>query len=351
MRSRGVQITDIALLIVAADDGLKPQTIESIDNIISKKIPYIVVINKIDKSNINILKIKEELAAYNIVDKELGGDARIVEISALHNKNVDQLLCQICKLSLSRNLKADISKHAEGLILETYLNKKRGIIANLVIQNGILKVGDYIVSGKIYGRVKNLLNYSDTFIKQAEPSSIVQVLGFSSMPIAGTFFQVVVNEKTAKLHISNNIINNNISSNPLDLLNTRVTLDINDTNNKVKQLNLIIRTDTQGSLEAILNTFAQIPQQKVQINVLNASSGNISNNDIDLANTSNALILGFNIGISSNIKERSKKYKIMIQDFNIIYNLLNYVKENMLNLIEPEFDKVFSRKCNCTNSF
>ena len=341
MRFRGIQITDIALLIVAADDGLKPQTIESINHITSKKIPYIVVINKIDKSNINILKIKEELAQYNIVDKELGGDANILEISALKNQNIDKLLSQICELSLLQDLKGNTDKLADGLILEAYLNKKRGIVANLVIKNGILTIGDYIVSGRIYGRVKNILNYSDEFIKQSGPSSIVEVLGFSKMPIAGTFFQVVLTEKEAKLCIANNITNENISYRPLDLLNTRITLDTSDQDSQAKQLNLIIKTDTQGSLEAILNMFSQIPQQKVQLNVLNASAGNISNNDINLAQTSNALVLGFNIKMSLNIQDRSKKFRVSIEGFNIIYNLLNYVKENMLNLIDPEFDQVF----------
>lgn len=341
MRSRGVQITDIALLIVAADDGLKPQTIESIHHITSKKIPYIVVINKIDKSNINILQIKEELAQYNIIDKEWGGNANILEISALKNQNIDKLLSQICELSLLQDFKANTNKLADGLILEAYLNKKRGIVANLVIKNGILTIGDYIVSGRIYGRVKSIINYSDAFIKQTGPSSIVEVLGFSNMPVAGTFFQVVLNEKEAKSYIANNIANKNISYSSLDLLNTRITLDTNDQTSQAKQLNLIIKTDTQGSIEAILNMFSQIPQQKVQLNVLNASSGNISNNDIDLARTSNALVLGFNIKISSSIQDRSKKIRVVIENFNIIYNLLNYVKDNMLNLIDPEFDKMF----------
>lgn len=341
MRSRGVQITDIALLIVAADDGLKPQTIESINHIFAKQLPYIVVINKIDKSDINILKIKEELAQYNILDKEWGGDACIIEVSALLNQNIDKLLSKLCELSISQALKANINKLAEGLILETYLKKQTGIVANLVIQSGILKVGDYIVSGGIYGRIKNLLNYSNQSIKQAHPSSIVQVLGFSSMPIAGNSFEVVANEKIARVCTLHNINKENTVFSSLDLLNRRVTLDTNDTTHKLKQLNLILRTDTQGSLEAILNAFARIPQSKVQLNVLNASSGNISNNDIDLAHTSNALILSFNMSISGSIKQKSKKLEVLIQDFNIIYDLLSYVQDSMLYLIEPEFDKVF----------
>lgn len=341
MRSRGVQITDIALLIVAADDGLKPQTIESINHITLKHLPYIVVINKIDKTNTNTTKIKEELATYNIVDKEWGGDACILEISALYNQNIDKLLSQICELSLSQDLKANIDQPAEGLVLETYLNKQTGIVANLVVKNGILKVGDYIVSGNIYGKVKNLLNYCNQSIKQAKPSSIVQVLGFSSMPVAGNSFKVVENEKIAKTYTSNLLVEENTFANSLDLLNTRVTLDTNDKSYQLKQLNLIVRTDTQGSLEAIVNAFSRIPQNKVQLNVLNASSGNISNNDIDLANTSHALVLSFNVDISVNIKEKSNKFKVLTKNFNIIYDLLNYVQDKMLDLIEPEFDKVF----------
>lgn len=343
MRSRGAQITDIALLVVAADDGLQPQTIESINHILSRNLPYIVIINKIDKNNTNTLKIKEELALYNIMDKHWGGDAIILEVSALHNKNIDILLSAICEMSIAQNLQADMSKLAVGIILETYLSKNKGIVANVVVKNGILKLGDYIVAGTRYCKVKNLFNYANQSIKQASPSSIVQVLGFSDMPIAGTFFENFTIEKDAKIKVSanTNMGKQEIFDNSLNLLNRRVTLDICENNSKVKQLNLILKTDTQGSVEAILHAFSQISQDKVQLNVLIASSGNISNNDCDLAHASNALILGFNINIRPNIIQRIKKFKIEVNTFNIIYDLLDYIKDEMMSLIEPEFEKVF----------
>jgi len=343
MRVRGIKITDIALLIVAADDGLKTQTIECINSILSNNLPYIVVINKIDKPKIDIQKLKEQLAIYGIVDKQWGGEALIVEISALYNQNLDILLSSICEMYESLNLRAKIEQNAEGIVLEASIDSKKGVIANLVIQNGTLKIGDYCIIENMYCKVKSLTNCSGFFISNALPSSIVQMLGFSSTPSAGSRFHCVSTEKEAKLYILQNFNHDNLYDDKLQnsLLNSRITFYNNSQNINVKNINLILKADTQGSIEAILNAFYQISQQKVQLNVLVASAGNFTNSDFDLAKTSNAIILGFNIPISSKMDQLIKKSNILVRTFNIIYDLLDFTKEQMLNLIDPEYEPVF----------
>lgn len=339
MRLRGAKITDLALLVVAADDGLRSQTIEAINYILSLKLPYIVIINKIDKNNSNILNIKEQLAKYNICSEEWGGDANIIEVSALKGQNIDILLSRICLFSDNQNLNADPEQLAEGTILEAYLDQKQGIISNVIVQNGTLKIGDFITAGNIYGKVKNLIKANNIKVKEVEPSSIVQVLGLSEIPSSGIFFQVVHTEKEAKQLINNFIYNTQHSnSQNLNLLNKRVTLD---NQNSLKELKLIIKTDTQGSLEAIIYSLSKISQQKVQINIISAESGNISNNDIELALATNSLIIAFNLNISSNIFNLIKQNNLNVNTFNIIYDLLDYITNYMLSLVDTEYDYVF----------
>lgn len=335
MRLRSAEVTDLAILLVAADDGLKPQTIEAINHIMSRKIPYIVAINKIDKDNIDLVKIKEQLIQYNIIDKEWGGDSTIIAISALKDINIDSLLSSICELSQLQGFKANPEAFAEGTVIEGNLDKKIGPIATVVIKNGTLKIGDIIISGNMYGKVKLIVNPNKIKINQAGPSSIVQVLGFSSVPQAGLKFYCLDDEKEAKQLIAAKF---NDSYSFSRLLNTRITLDTTSTS--FKQVNLILKTDTQGSIEAIINSFSQISQEKVQINIISSSLGSISDKDLDLAITSNSIILGFNITTSNNINVSADKLNIQIKTFDVIYNLLDYIKQYMLHLVDPEYDKV-----------
>nr|YP_009295673.1 translation initiation factor IF-2 [Mastocarpus papillatus]AOL58157.1 translation initiation factor IF-2 [Mastocarpus papillatus] len=339
MRLRGAQVADIVILLVAADDGLKTQTIETINYITNRQIPYVVAINKIDKQNIDLNKIKEQLATYNIVDSQWGGNSTIIEISALTGKNIDLLLSEICKLSEKLALKADNNTLAEGTILEAYLNKKTGPIANLVIQNGKLKVGDIIVSGSIYGKIKVITNSFGKRVNNVQASSIVNVMGFSFIPQAGLPFQVVQDEKNARELIKANAKISNVYS-ISKALNTRITLGNSNNKSNLKQINLILKTDTQGSIEAIINSFSQMPQEKVQINILSATLGPISDKDINLAATSQSIILGFNIQASSNSYKMAEKLGIIIKYFDVIYTLLDYIKKYMLSLVDPEYDKL-----------
>nr|YP_010986387.1 translation initiation factor IF-2 [Pachymeniopsis lanceolata]WOL37305.1 translation initiation factor IF-2 [Pachymeniopsis lanceolata] len=338
MRLRGAQVTDIVLLVVAADDGLKPQTIESIKYIKSHDLPCIVAINKIDKNGTNVFKVKEELAQHNILGEDWGGDIPIIEISALLGKNIDILLSNICLLSELQELKANPFQLAQGTILEAHLDKNKGPVANIIVQNGTLKVGNIIISHNVYGKVKAIINSLNVKVDHAEPSSIVELWGFSNVPQAGVAFSVVNTEKEAKQLINKNRkTNDNYSI--YKSLNSRVTLDTYNKMANLQQLNLIIKADTQGSIEAIINAFSQISQEKVQINIISASSGNISGTDIDLAMTSNSLMIAFNSSIPLQLVSTAEKLNIVLRSFSIIYDLLDYIKSYMLDLIEPEYEK------------
>nr|YP_010485038.1 translation initiation factor 2 [Hypnea cervicornis]UVW80732.1 translation initiation factor 2 [Hypnea cervicornis] len=339
MRSRGAEITDIALLVVAADDGLKQQTVESIDYILKRKIPYIVVINKIDKIDLNINNIKQQLTEYNIIDKEWGGDSIIVEVSALKSLNLDLLLSSICNLAKKQNFQANPLSYAQGNVLDSYLDKKTGTVVTLVIKNGTLKIGDIIVSGNLYGRVKNMVSSNGTKLSTALPSAVVDVWGFSINPKAGWKFHVVSDEKSAKSIVNQNQELYKDKFSISNILNTRVTFNNYKEEKNVKIINVILKVDTQGSIEAIINSFANISQKKVQINIISTNCGFISSNDLELAVTSKSIILGFNVGISSSLKQKVKKLGIIVALFDIIYDLLDYMQNYMLNFVDPEFNQ------------
>nr|YP_009293628.1 translation initiation factor 2 [Rhodymenia pseudopalmata]AOM64310.1 translation initiation factor 2 [Rhodymenia pseudopalmata] len=341
MRSRGARVTDVALLVVAADDGLKPQAIEAISHIRSNHLPCIVAINKIDKKHANVLKIREELAKYDLLDVSRGGSTPIVEISALKMLNIDILLSNICQFSKAHCFKADAKKLAQGTILEAYLDKTKGPIANILVQDGTLFVGNIISSSSAYGRVKALIDHKGLKVNSAKPSSIIQVWGFSSVPQAGSEFKVLKNEKEAK-QVLNRSAHLQKKDNFFKSLNTRIGLDFYDKNIEVciKQINLIIKTDTQGSIEALVHSFSQIPQDKVQLNILSANSGSVTGTDIDLALTSGSMIVAFNVNISIGIHNIIKKSGVDFHNFTIIYDLLDFIRSYMLNLVEPEYDQV-----------
>nr|QCI06099.1 Translation initiation factor 2 [Dicranema revolutum] len=338
MRSRGAKVTDLAILVVAADDGLQPQTIEAINYILHLQIPYVVAINKVDKPDINIKYIKQQLHEYNIGNIQPEKNDEIIEVSALKNLNIKTLLHTLCNLSKKNNLQANINSLAEGTILEANLNKRIGIVAHLVVQDGTLKIGDIVVAGHIYGRVKSIRNHYNAKVNKAGPSSIITMLGFSSIPEAGLRFKVVLNEKDAK-HITNKYSDNNTFSSSQNILNTRITLDSYNTNSKPKLVNVVLKIDTQGSKEAIINALTQIPQGKVQINILAANFGEVSNKDIKLAITSKSIILGFNTSIHSGLINLVNNSGVKIKLFNIIYDLLDYIKEYMLSLVNLEYSK------------
>jgi translation initiation factor IF-2 len=343
MRIRCAQVTDICILVIAADDSLQPQSIEAIKYIQSNHIPFIVVINKIDKSNVNILKVKEDLTQYNIISKDWGGDTPMVEVSALTNTNIDLLLDTIIKLAELQELKANTLTNARGSILDAYLDKSKGPVATILIKNGTLKIGNFIIVDNFIAKIRAIFNTKQLKLDSAGPSSIVEIWGLSNIPISGSIFETTYDEKQAKKIISDTTsLNYKIISQGKNL-NNRVRLD-STKKNKLKvsneQINLILKTDTHGSIDAIIQAFTKIPQQKVQLNILSITVGKISESDLQLASISKSILVGFNITQDNNIKIMAEKLGIVICNFKVIYDLINYIQEQMLYLVKIEYQEV-----------
>jgi len=337
MRLRGAKITDIALLIISITDGVMSQTVEAINYIKQFDIACIVVVTKVDTSSQDVEFILSDLSNYDIVSENWGGDVPVVEVSAIHGKNIDMLLSKICVLSRLKNFTANVDQLAIGTIIDSYLDKKQGPIAYVLVQDGMLRVGDTVASGGIYGKVKRIIGLSDESLTFAAPSSVVQVLGFSAVPTAGLNFQGFDSDKQAKQFCLN--YSHKVSDNVYKRIsNSRVQQNYHE---HTKQLKLIIKADTQGSLEAIVDLLATIPQLKVQLSIISASFSMVTNSDISLAATTDALILAFNSSTTHDIINSIKKHNIMFRNFHNIYEFFDYVQTSMLDLVELEYEKVF----------
>ncbi len=349
MRERGANITDLVLLVVAADDGLKPQTIEAISYIQARSLPVVVAINKIDKTEADLDKVRNQLSALGITDRNIDGYSVIVGVSALNHSNIDSLLSSIIALSKSQNLKSDPSVSAEGAILESYLDKQRGPVAQLLVQNGTLAIGDVVVAGNFYGRVKAINDSLSRKVKSIESVSVASILCFTQVPSAGLFFKVVDDEKMAKA-----LVSSSTKADHFTALNSRISLD--DASPKsakkiVKQVNLIIKTAAQGSIDAIMRALSCLPQEKVQINLLLAASGEVSLKDIELAYTSNSLILAFGLHVLPTILRRAEKRGVAISLFNVIYDLIDYVESRMLQFVDIDYEKQILGSAEVKNLF
>lgn len=333
MRKRGADITDLAILVVSADDGLKPQTIEAINYIQDRSLPFVVAINKIDKVESDINRVKQQLADFNINDLTTS----IIAVSALSRDNIDSLLSSIIQLSKKQDLKSDPYAFAEGTILEAHLDRQKGPVAQLLIQNGTLRIGDIVLAGSFYGKVKAITNNLNEKIKSIEAAALADILCFADVPTAGLSFSVINNEKKAKALASSHMAYGNVTA-----LNSRISLD--DATSKcvkkiVKQVNLIIKTSTQGAIDAIVFTLTNLPQEKVQINLLLAAPGEVSWKDIELAATSNSVILAFGFNISPSIFNYAQKKAVIVCMFDVIYDLINYVESYMLDFVDLEYEK------------
>jgi len=341
MRARGVKATDIAVLVVAADDGVMPQTIEAINHAKAANVPIIVAINKIDKSNANVEKVKKDLSKYDLVSEEWGGETLMVEISALKNKGIKKLLEVISLQAEMLELKANPNIPAKGLIIETKLDKKRGIIGSVLIQDGSLKVGKYFIAGLSYGKVRNLIDDKGKNIKEAGPSTPVEVIGFSKMPQAGDYFQVVPDDKFAKIIINEreNEERSKIIEEPSKVSLENLFLEIKE--GKIDNLKIILKTDTQGSLDALQETLKKIKieNEKVKIVIIHAGVGNITETDVMLASASDAIIVGFNIRPDVNIQKIAKYEKVEIRLYKVIYDLIDEIKSALQGYLKPKIQE------------
>ncbi len=343
MRARGASVTDIAILIVAADDGIMPQTVEAINHIKSANIPMIVAINKMDKPQANPDKVMQQLAEHNVLPEAWGGDAIICKISAKTGEGIDKLLETILLVADVQGLKANPKVPAIGTIMEARLDKGKGPIASLIVLDGSLHVGDTIVSGTSLCKVKAMIDENNKAVKVATPSMPVTVLGFNEVPVAGESF-TVVDEKLSK-----QIVEERLAKKKADLIknsggNTLEDLIQKTSEKDVKILNIILKTDVNGSLEAIKSSIMKLVNDEVKINIIHSGVGAVSESDLILANASNAMVIAFNIGQDSKVKTLAERMKIKIYSYKIIYELIDEIERVVKGMKEPKYEEVYLGK-------
>lgn len=340
MRARGARVTDIAILVVAADDGVRPQTIEAISHAKAAEVPIIVAINKIDKEGAQPDRVKNELMNYDLVPEEYGGDTIMVPVSAIKGENLDTLLEMILLVSEVEDLYANPDRPARGTVIEAHLDKARGPVASLLIQNGTLRVGDTIVAGSALGKVRAMVDDRGHRVEAASPSFAVEILGLGDVPAAGDEFEVFQDEKEARSVASAKTDQQRQSRLQQQALAARrITLNslsAKAQEGELKELNLILKADVQGSVEAILGSLQQLPQNEVQVRVLLSAPGEITETDVDLASASSAVILGFNTTLASGARQAADAAGVDIREYNIIYKLLDDIQGAMEGLLEPE---------------
>jgi len=340
MRARGAQITDIVILVVAADDGIMPQTKEAIDHCKAAGVPIVVAINKIDKPGANIDRVKQELADKGLLTEDWGGDTICVEVSAKQNLNIDKLLEMVLLSAEMLELKANENRSARGTVIEAKLDKGRGSVASLLVQNGTLRVGDSILVGSTYGRIRAMFDDTGKKIKSAGPSIPVEVLGLSDVPEAGDRFNQVKDEKTARNMADTR--KDNLKAETL-LANHRVSLE--DLYNQiregsVKELAIIVKADVQGSIEAIKGSLDKLSTDDVKVRVIHGGVGAITETDITLATASNAIVIGFNVRPDNNAALLADREGVDIKTYRIIYDAIDDVKAAMIGMLDPIYKEV-----------
>ena len=344
MRARGAQVTDIVILVVAADDGIMPQTKEAINHCKAANVPMIVAINKIDRPGANIDRVKQELTEHGLVSEDWGGDTICVPVSAKTGENLESLLEMVLLTAEMQELTADPNRKAKGTVIEAKLDKGRGSVASLLIHNGTLNVGDSILVGSTYGRIRAMFDDRGKKIKSAGPSIPVEILGLSEVPAAGDRFIVCKDEKTAR--------------NMAELRKQKIKADSHQASNrvsledlysqiqegKVKELAIVVKADVQGSVEAIRQSLEKLSTDDVKVRVIHGAVGAITETDVTLAAASNALVIGFNVRPDGNATVQAEKENIEIKTYRIIYDAIEDVKSAMIGMLEPEYKEVVNGK-------
>lgn len=339
MRARGTRVTDVAILVVAADDGVRPQTIEAISHARAAEVPIIVAINKVDKEGAQIERVKQELTEHELVSEEWGGETIMVPVSAINQENLDSLLEMILLVSEVEDLYANPNRAAKGTVIEAHLDKARGPVATLLVQNGTLRVGDTLVAGSALGKVRAMIDDRGEQVKAASPSFAVEVLGLGDVPAAGDDFEVFRDEKEARSTAAKRSDQQRQNRLQQSMASRRVSLNaLSDKarEGELKELNLVLKADVQGSLEAILGALGQLPQDEVQVRVLFAAPGEITETDVDLATASEAVIVGFNTTLATGARQAADQAEVDIREYNVIYKLLEDIEGAMEGLLEPE---------------
>ena len=336
MRARGSKLTDVVVLVVAADDGVKPQTIESIKHAKAANVPIVVAINKCDLPEADPQKIKNQLLEYELIAEDLSGDTLMVEISAKKKLNLDKLIEAIVLQSEILDLKTDFDSKATGVVLESKIDVGRGPVATIIVTTGTLKKGDYFVSGLKWGKVRAIINDKGKNISEALPSTPVEILGINGASKAGDDFIVLESEKEAKTLSENRAQEKKDGKNPL----TFATQESAFTDKSSKELNMIIKSDVHGSSEAIKNAINQIKHEEVKPKIILADIGMITETDVTLAKASNAVLIAFNVKPSKEAKKLAENENIKISSYNIIYEVLDYIKQRMSGLLAPDITEI-----------
>lgn len=340
MRARGAKVTDIVVLVVAADDGIMPQTIEAINHCKSANVPIIVAVNKVDKPEANVDKVKQELTEYEIVAEDWGGNTVFVNVSAKTGEGIDELLEMIILTADIQELTADKDAVPKGTVIESKLDKGRGSLATLLVQDGTLKVGDCVVVGNTYGKIRAMYDENDIPMKKAGPSIPVLVLGLNEVPDAGDKFEVVKDEKTAR-QISNDrkqqVKDSFVNSSKVSL--ETVYNQIKD--GTIKELSVIVKSDVQGSSEALKQSLEKLSSDSIKVKVIHSAVGAINESDIIFASTSNAIIIGFNVRPDNNALILAEKEKVDIRTYRLIYEALDDIKSAMIGLLDPDIKEVY----------
>ena len=351
MRARGAQITDIVILVVAADDGIMPQTVEAINHCKAADVPMIVAINKIDREGANQDRIKQELTEHGLVVEDWGGDVIAVPVSAKQNLNIDTLLEMVVLTAEMLELKANPARKGKGTVIEAKLDKGRGAVASLLVQNGTLHAGDSIIVGSTYGRIRAMFDDAGKKIKSAGPSIPVEVLGLSEVPAAGDRFTVVKDEKTAR-----QMAEARREKERQENFNSAHKVSLEDLysqikEGKVKELSVIIKADVQGSIEAIRGSLEKLSTDDVKVRVIHGAVGAITETDITLASASNAIVIGFNVRPENSAVVLAERDGVEVKTYRIIYDAIEDVKSAMIGMLDPEYKEVVLGTAEIRNTF
>ncbi|MHB8780917.1 MAG: translation initiation factor IF-2 [Candidatus Geothermincolia bacterium] len=340
MRARGAQITDIAVLVVAADDGVMPQTQEAVDHARAAGVPIVVAVNKIDKEGANPTRVRQQLSEHNLVPEEWGGDTVYVDISAKQGENIDHLLEMILLVADLQELKANAGAEASGVVIEAQLDRGRGPVATVLVQRGTLHVGDAMVAGICFGRVRAMLDEHGRRVKEAGPAMPVEVVGLSAVPNAGDDFTVLRDERRARALAQERSLRERTTERAqakhvtLDDLFERLRED------EIKELHLILKADVQGSLEAVSDALERLPQDQVKINLVHRAVGGITESDVMLASASDAIIIGFNVRPDAKSSDLAEREGVDVRLYRVIYQLLDDIKAASLGMLEPEYEEI-----------
>lgn len=351
MRARGAQVTDITIIVVAADDGIMPQTVEAINHAKAAGVPIIVAVNKIDKPEANADKIKQEMTEYELVPEEWGGDTIFVEVSAKQRIGLEGLLEMILLVAEVNDYKANPDKRARATVIEAELDKGKGPVARILVQHGTLKIGDAFVAGNCFGRVRAMVNDKGRRLKEAGPSTPVEITGLTEVPLAGDPFMVFEDERKARAIADRRAIKHRQSEMGA---NTRVTLDdlyshIKD--GEIKDLNVIIKADVQGSSEALKGSLAKIDIEGVRVKIIHSGVGAITESDIILASASNAIVIGFNVRPDPQAEATIAQEKVDVRMHRVIYNVIDEIEQAMKGMLDPIYKEVVIGHAEVRNVF